>query len=1414
MAKFTNELNLDVSPFLASIKKAQTAVGGLDESYDIQVDANVSEVKQLDKTLQDAADSASEVAQQSAGIGDALEEAGGKGSELGGFFDGLKGKLGGLGDLAGGAAGGLTSLVSAVPIPQVAAIGAAFAGVSAVIGGIVEKGREAEEAMRKLSIATGLTGDELEQLGDQASKAFEQGVGESVADATEKIGAVRAAFKGIVPDAELADATTKLDKFAQSFGTEVPDAASKIATVAKQFGISFDDAFNLVSQGAQNGVTDIGGYLDTLQEFSPNAKEAGLSAEQFFGQIAVASNESVKDLAKVGDGLKELNNRIKAGDLAAQVAEIGGAVGGQLQDIARLAEEGQITSAQAAQQAVEAINAARDSGEINESTRGQLFTIFGGSVAEDLGSELYSEIYGAPIDTDAIQKRAKEAGALIEGEIANQDPIEKLQRAFDSFITDIGSGLVSFYKEFVAPIINPIIDGFTRIKDAISEAFSGDGLKGAKSVFEGIQKTISAFVGFLVDRVVVPIEIAFSLIGEIFAAVGDAVQPIIDAFGEFGDAGDGAAGIFEKLSGILQGAADIFKKVLAVAVKIAAIPLQLVAKAIAGLIKFLVGLKDGIVNTVLAIRDWALSFDFVKDAIQGVVDFVSNLINTVKTLGSAIGEFLGIAEDAAEDAAEAQEKAADNTAKWQAEVKRLIVAHQLTDDAIEALAKTYNVAADEIRAFADANSAAFLTAAKDVNQLADNFNNALTAAQSNLSKYLAAVAGGAKEFTAQARAAQAEARKLEKAQDDAAFSIDPVRQKQVQAQRAQAAADTLKLERELTAQLITERKEREEALLKVQQEYDVDALDRQIEVQKALIAAGGAGGPEARAALEDLNQQRLQLLKSQEQQRVELEGQFARIRLDNLIDAEQKARDAATAINELQLRNLERQLAAFDLTSDTITQTIDAQTDAIKRGAEDQARALVESAPEFQKAYEEITRQVELKVITPEQAREQIDDLRRTLQDGLLAVAGDGTNPLADSLRAVFDNAEQDAKETARAIQDAFADAAVSTLRSDTVRSQEESVRALEKQRDTLLQNVKLTEEQRNQIETGFADAIDKVRRGPILSLQESVFSIADALSQAQFELDAEQAADDAENVAKQVEEINKLLAAGEISYQEALDRLRELEGASQDTAAVIGQAFTSALRTVADSTNELTSQSIAYLNQLADERRKIANDTTLTEEKKAEQLAQIDQKIADNQTKALEQIAANATLQFGAVLAETGDVGEALKTLAGDTAKSLLSLYTPSILGLFQSIIPPPFGLIAGTAAVGALQALLSAALAGFADGGYTGNGGRTQVAGVVHRGEFVVDAPNTRKYRPLLEAMQNGVDVERLLSSKGKAVDTRELTASLHGVTTIMAEVRDRLDAIPDRSLMRQEMGVQVALDDVLYEKRRFQKRVRSLR
>jgi hypothetical protein len=101
-------------------------------------------------------------------------------------------------------------------------------------------------------------------------------------------------------------------------------------------------------------------------------------------------------------------------------------------------------------------------------------------------------------------------------------------------------------------------------------------------------------------------------------------------------------------------------------------------------------------------------------------------------------------------------------------------------------------------------------------------------------------------------------------------------------------------------------------------------------------------------------------------------------------------------------------------------------------------------------------------------------------------------------------------------------------------------------------------------------------------------------------------------------------------------------------------------------------------------------------------------------------------------------DKKEAAKTqFALDTALQASNLIT-AISGLYSSLSGLPFGI--GVALATALSAVLlgtfissktsAASAAGFADGGYTGDGGKYDYAGPAHKGEYVWDAEKTKAY------------------------------------------------------------------------------------
>jgi len=139
-----------------------------------------------------------------------------------------------------------------------------------------------------------------------------------------------------------------------------------------------------------------------------------------------------------------------------------------------------------------------------------------------------------------------------------------------------------------------------------------------------------------------------------------------------------------------------------------------------------------------------------------------------------------------------------------------------------------------------------------------------------------------------------------------------------------------------------------------------------------------------------------------------------------------------------------------------------------------------------------------------------------------------------------------------------------------------------------------------------------------------------------------------------------------------------------------------------------------------------------------------------------------DAQLQlYGQMLSQAstvwGSMTQMVKDAKGENSKTFKAMFlAQQTMAIAQQIINTELAAGATTAQTGifgipaasAIRAMGYASvaliagqtIAGFKDGGYTGNYGTSQVAGVVHGKEFVVNAEGTRRNRAALEAMNSG--------------------------------------------------------------------------
>ena len=225
--------------------------------------------------------------------GDAAEDAEGDNSRL-------ADAMSAAGDIAGGAMkAGLEAAAAAIA----ALAAAALAGAKEV----VQLGTDYQQATNQLSAQTGATGQELEELGGIAQEVYRNNFGDSISDVNEALATTRT-NTGLMGD-ELRKATESGYLLRDTFGMDFSESSRAASALMNKFGISAQQAYNLIAVGAQNGANRNGDLLDVLSEYAPKYAEMGLTADDMMQTLIAGAENGVFQIDKVGDAVKEFSIR-------------------------------------------------------------------------------------------------------------------------------------------------------------------------------------------------------------------------------------------------------------------------------------------------------------------------------------------------------------------------------------------------------------------------------------------------------------------------------------------------------------------------------------------------------------------------------------------------------------------------------------------------------------------------------------------------------------------------------------------------------------------------------------------------------------------------------------------------------------------------------------------------------------------------------------------------------------------------------------------------------------------------------------------------------------------------------------------------------------------------------------------------
>lgn len=343
-----------------------------------------------------------------------------------------------------------------------------------------EKGVEVRNAMNEVSAKTGLVGVELENLKARAEDAFINGVGGSVGEAVAAMGTAQQLLGQYLKGDELQAFTEGAAAIAKVFDKDINEVLGKSRTFIANFGLDGQKAFELVGLAMQTTGSGMDDTLDTLDEYSQLMVKAGFSAEEFIGLLTTGMNKGSRDTDKLADSIKETQIRLNAGDTATALAGISAPITQKINDIVALGQQGAISVKEMMQQTSQILSESYDSGQITASIRDQFAVAISGTMAEDIGGQLWTDIFSSKIDDAAIDAQAKAAGARIKNSLGAVTVFEKVQKQIELFATKAsdmlgpavaGAGALISSLSGVAPALLLITQNWDAISSGAGKAF-------------------------------------------------------------------------------------------------------------------------------------------------------------------------------------------------------------------------------------------------------------------------------------------------------------------------------------------------------------------------------------------------------------------------------------------------------------------------------------------------------------------------------------------------------------------------------------------------------------------------------------------------------------------------------------------------------------------------------------------------------------------------------------------------------------------------------------------------------------------------------------------------------------------------------------------------------------------------------
>ena len=401
-----------------------------------------------------------------------------------------------------------------------------------------------------------------------------------------------------------------------TFDFDVNESTRTAKMLMDQYGLSAEDAYNLIAQGAQNGLNKNGDLLDTINEYGVHFASMGLSAEDMFNMLVNGADSGTFSVDKLGDAVKEFGIRAKDGsDSTAQAFET---LGLDVDATSLKFANGGEGAKEALSEVATALFNMED-----PIARNQAGVALFGTMWEDLGEDGIKALMDLDGGISATKSSLKDINS----------------QKYD----DVGSALQGLGRTLETDVIKPLGEELTPVVEDVIE-YVQDNKDDIKNILTTVVDAVGDFVGFIVDNGDVLLSVITGIgAGMITWNVATMINGVVGAIKAYQLANEGAT-VAQALFNAVLNANPITLVITAITAIVVAIGVFIATNedARAKIAEVWETIKTTFSSVLDAIAGFfSATWDAIKLVWDTVAPYFSAIWESIKLVFSVVGEVLG-----------------------------------------------------------------------------------------------------------------------------------------------------------------------------------------------------------------------------------------------------------------------------------------------------------------------------------------------------------------------------------------------------------------------------------------------------------------------------------------------------------------------------------------------------------------------------------------------------------------------------------------------------------------------------------------------------------------------------------------------------------------------------------------------------